>query len=356
MKRKLRVFGVTNHVGNQFEMLKLAKRGDLKFCYLENNVRRWSKYSSRPEPTTWLTPDQFEWVTHYETGKYDLAILHVDQQHTDPRIGKGQLYRQMNEVIKDIPKLVINHGTPMWDEFYTEDLVINGGIVHSPRGDIELTGMKKLIGDNPMVVNSYDAVDRWGWGYPLIHGMDKDEWYDLEKEPRVVLSLSPGGLDKYYNRSLITAIKSAVKEKSNIDVMHVNVNINFPEDNWEQYKRFIGSSLINISPYRDSPMPRSRTEAMLSGAVVLTSKYHGGSEIIEHGVDGFVVPDNPLSYANAIHELLNYNYREAVAIGQRGKAKAQRLFGIERYLDNLEHIIYTVANGEKLVWDGSKIW
>ena len=101
MTKKIRIFGVTNHVGNQYEMLKLAKRGDVSFSYLENNVRRWTKYSPRPEPTTWLSEDEFEWVTHYEPGKYDVAILHVDQQHTDPNIGKGQLYRQMNKLIQD---------------------------------------------------------------------------------------------------------------------------------------------------------------------------------------------------------------------------------------------------------------
>jgi glycosyltransferase involved in cell wall biosynthesis len=337
-------------------MLKLAKRGNVKFYYLENNVRRWSRYSSRPEPTTWLSPDEFEWVTHYEPGKYDLAILHVDQQHVDPRIGKGQLYRQLNQVIQDIPKIVLNHGTPMWDDYYTEDFVINGGEVHTPKGVVYLDGMKKLIGDNFMVVNSYEAVNRWGWGYPLIHGMDKDEWYDLPKEPRIVLSLSPGGLDKYYNRELITAIKGAARERSGIDIQHINVNIKFDEDNWEQYRRYIGSSLINISPYKDSPMPRSRTEAMLSGSVVLSSKYHGADEFIKHGVDGFIVPDNPLSYAEAIHQLINGNYRKALEIGQRGKIKAQALFGVERYLDDLEHIINEIHAGRKPEWDGKRIW
>lgn len=351
---RIHIFGCVNHLGNQYELLKLAKRGDVKFHYLENNVRRWSKYSSRPEPTTWLTSDEFEWVTHYEKGKYDLAILHVDQQHVDPRIGKGQLYRQLNEVIQDVPKIVINHGTPMWDDFYTEDLVINGGEVHTPRGIFPLDGMKKLVGDNFMVVNSYDSVDRWGWGYPLIHGIDPDEWYDLPKEPRVVLSLSPGGLDKYYNRELITAIKGAVHERTGLDVYHINVNINFEQDNWEQYKRFIGSSLINLSPYKDSPMPRSRTEAMMSGAVVLSSKYHGASEFIEHGVDGFIVPDNPLSYANAIHHLLNGSYRDALLVGQRAKIKAQKLFHVKRYLDDLDFIVKEVVAGRRPEWDGKK--
>jgi glycosyltransferase involved in cell wall biosynthesis len=353
---RLNIFGVVNHVGNQYEMLKLAKKYPVKFHYLENNVRRWSNQSARPEPTSWLTDDEFEWVQYYEPGKYDLAILHVDQQHTDPRIGKGWLYEDMNELIQDIPKMVINHGTPMWDDYYTEEYVINGGIVQTMKGPIKLKGMKEKLGDNFMIVNSYEAVERWGWGYPLIHGLDPDEWFDRKKEPRVVLSLSPGGLDKYYNRELVTAIKSAVHEKTGLDVFHVNVNVKFEADNWTQYREFIGSSLINLSPYKDSPMPRSRTEAMLSGACVLTSKYHGAADFIEHGVDGFVVPDNPLSYANAIHHLVNGSYRDAVAIGQRGKAKAKKLFNQNRYQADLYDLIGRVANGEKPVWDGSKIW
>jgi glycosyltransferase involved in cell wall biosynthesis len=356
MPERLKVFGVLNHLSHNYEMLKLAKKYPVKFCYFENNVRRWSRYSARPEPTTWLTNDEFEWVTHYEPGRYDVAILSVDQQHADPRIGKGWLYDDLNEIIQDIPKIVINHGTPMWDDYYTEDRIINGGEVYTPKGSVKLKGMKEKIGDNFMIVNSYESVQRWGWGYPLIHGLDPDEWFDLPKEPRVVLSLSPGGLDKYYNRELITAIKGAVHEKTGLDVMHIQVNVDFKQDNFWQYRQYIGRSLINISPYKDSPMPRSRTEAMLSGACILSSKYHGAADFIEHGVDGFIVPDNPLSYANAIHYLINGSYKEAVEIGQRAKLKAQKLFHIDRYHKELYNIITQVANGKKPAWDGKKIW
>lgn len=356
MQDRIKIFGAVNHLSHQYEMLKMAKKYPIKFHYLENNVRRWSKYSARPEPTTWLSKDEFEWVTYYEPGKYDLAILHVDQQHTDPRIGKGWLYNDLNDIIQDIPKIVVNHGTPMWDEYYTEDIVINGGEAQTMKGPVRIVGMKEKIGDNFMIVNSYEAVERWGWGYPIIHGLDKDEWFDLPKEPRVVLSLSPGGLDKYYNRTLITAIKSAVKERTGLDVMHIQVNIKFEEDNFNQYREFIGSSLISIVPFKDSPMPRSRTEAMLSGACVLTSRYHGAEDFIEHGVDGFIVPDNPLSYANAIYHLINGSYKDAVEIGQRAKAKAQKLFDIDRYHKDLNFVINEVLNGRKPEWKGDKIW
>jgi glycosyltransferase involved in cell wall biosynthesis len=352
--KKLRIFGHLNHAANQYEMLKLAKKYPVKFSYLESNVRRWDRFTPRPMPQTWLDEDQFEWVTHYEPGKYDVAILHVDQQHTDPHIGKGWVYRDLNEIIQDIPKIVINHGTPMWDEYYTEDLVINGGDVHTSKGLRKLIGMKEKIGDNFMVVNSYDAVERWGWGYPLIHGMDLSEWYDLPKEPRVVIALSPGGLDKYYNRSLLTAIKGAVKERSGIEVMHIQVN--YKAMDWLDYREYLGRSLLYINPTLDSPMPRSRTEAMLSGCCVLTSKYHGAEEFIEHGVSGFIVPDNPLSYAAAIDKLINNAFEGAVQIGQNGKAVAQKYFELDRYLDDLWHIVSEVVEGRKPKWDGKKIW
>lgn len=354
MTNKLRIFGHLNHLGHNYEMLKLAQKYDVKFSYLENNIRKWSRFAHRPEPSTWLNKDQFEWVTHYEPGKYDLAILHVDQQHTNPNIGKGWIYEDLNSIIQDVPKIVVNHGTPLWDDYYTEDLVINGGEAQTPKGPVRIKGMKEKIGDNFMIVNSYEAVERWGWGYPLIHGLDASMYMDLPKEPRVVVSLSPGGLDKYYNRGLLSAIKGAVKERSGLDVIHTNVNLKLVD--MQDYLELMGSSLIGIYPFKDSPMPRSRTEAMLSGQCVLTSKYHGAEDFIEHGVDGFIVPDNPLSYAEAIHSLINECYKDAVAMGQRGKAKATRLFDIDRYHEQVYNIFIQVANGKKPSWDGKKIW
>lgn len=354
MKDRIKIFTACNHAGNEYEVLKLTKKYPVKFCYLENNVRRWAKRGARPEPTEIYNNDEFEWVQYYEPGKYDLAILRVDQQHTDPNIGKGQLQRDLNSVIQDIPKIVVNHGTPMWDEFYTEDLVINGGELQTVKGPKKLEGMKQMVGDNFMIVNSYTAVKRWGWGYPLIHGMDADEWYDLPKEPRPIISLSPGGLDKYYNRSLLTHIKHQVREKSGMFVNQITVDLEARD--WDEYREFLGRSLIYVNPTFDSPMPRSRTEAMLSGCCVLTSKYHDADLFIEDGVNGFIVPDNPMSYAEAIHQLINYNYKESVEIGQRGRETAIKYFNAERFQKDLWFIINEIVNGRKPVWNGDTIY
>lgn len=354
----IKIFGVTNHVGNQHEMLKLAKKYPVKFSYLYNNVRRWSEYSARPEPSTVYKKSQFEWVTHYEPGKYDLAILHVDQQHIDPSIGKGKLYREMNSVIKDIPKIVINHGTPMWPEMYSEDLVINGGDVLDRKGKPKhLDGMRKLIGDNFMVVNSYAAVERWGWGYPLIHGMEADEWWDLPKEPRASISLSGGGLDAYYNRALLTQIKSLLREKTGLILQQSNVEYKMlSSDNWSDYRDFMGRSLIGVYMMKDSPMPRSRTEAMLSGQCVLSSRYHDADLFIKDGENGYILPDNPLSYVEMIEQLVNFNYKKAVELGQNAKETAKKYFNLERYLNDLYFIVSEIHQGRTPKWDGSKIY
>lgn len=346
----IRIFGVVNHLAHNYELLKLAQHYPIKFSYLLNNNRRWSRGSARPYPPDWLTKDQFEWVTEYEPGKYDLAILSVDQWHVDPDVGKGWIYRDLNEIIQDIPKIVINHGTPMSDS-YDEDMVINGGEVIDRKGNPKkLMGIKQKIGDNFMVVNSYTANKRWGWGYPIIHGLDPKEWWDLPKETRVVLPLSPGGGDKYYNRELITHIKSYVHEKCGMEVIHTNVNYD-PKD-WDDYRRLIGSSLISIAPYKDSPMPRSRTEAMLSGQCVLTSKYQDAHLFIEQGVNGFIIPDNPLSYAETIFQLINYGYKDAIEIGQRGKETALKYFKLERWMGDWWFVINEVLNGRRPEWDG----
>lgn len=345
----IKIFGVVNHVANQFEMLKLAEHYDVEFTYLENNVRRWSDKSARP------LPKYLKWATHYEPGKYDVAILHIDQQHADPAIGKGQLYRQMNEVIQDIPKIVINHGTPMWDEMFTEEIVINGGDMIDRKGKPKhIDGIKSIVGDNFMVVNSYHAANRWGWGFPLIHGMTPNEWWDLPKEPRAFVQLSPAGLDKYYNRQLLTAIKSYMNER--VGAMPIHIPVDYVPHDWDDQRDALGRALLYISQQFDSPMSRGRTEAMLSGCCVLSSRHDDVEMFIENGVNGFLIPDNPLSYAETAYQLLNFNYREAVEIGQRGKQTALKYFNTERYLKDLYYIVSEVAQGNKPVWDGKTIY
>ena len=332
-----KIFGVPWHIGHQQTLIN-ALKGEAEFYFLVNSVRHWPKWL-RP------IPDNVHFVAQYEPGVYDLAILHVDQQCIDYELGKARLTRDMDEVIQDIPKVFINHGSPMWPENQ-----------HGwDEGDL-IERMKLLVGDSPMVVNSHEAAKRWGWGRTIIHAMNPDEWWDLPKEPRVVASISPAGFDKYYNRRLLRAIKEELDEVHSIKLVHITVDweaqdvlfnkekTNSYDNLWDPYRDFLGRSLVYINCTLDSPMPRARSEAMLSGCCVLTSRYHDADTFIENGRNGFILPDNPRAYAQLVRELI-HNPNVAKQVGQAGKQTATELFSMERYKGQWLELLKEVTNG-----------
>src|SRR3990167_7189312 len=116
MTEPVKIVDCSWHGAHGFELLKFP---NTKWFYVSNNVRPdWSK-QVRGDP-----PKNLSWVPYYEPGKYDLAILHLDQASVcrDGRISKGKnmLTCDLNDEIQDIPKIIINHGTPYWPEI--EDL------------------------------------------------------------------------------------------------------------------------------------------------------------------------------------------------------------------------------------------
>lgn len=316
--QKLKVFGVPWHLGHQYELSKLP--------FLEWT---WLRQYRRDYSTSVRGDFMKNWVAYYEPGKYDLAVLHIDQQCLEPeiwRVGKGSVYRMLNEVITDIPKIVINHGTPYWPERFETSYIIDF--------------VKKAIGDNYMVVNSEQAARMWGWGKPIIHGLDRAEWWDMEKEPRAVTMISPGGLPKYYDRALFDAVQERLHEKN---ITLVQISVDWVAKDWDDYRKFLGKALVYFNPTRESPMPRSRTEAMLSGCCVVTTNNHDIGKYIINGYNGFLVPRSPERIANLIEWLIN-DYKTAVEVGQRGRETAIKEFDIARYQKNWEDHINFVIN------------
>lgn len=319
-EEKLRVLDVPWHLGHQYEMLKFPW---VKWSWLCQYKRQ---YSDMPRGNL---ESMFEWVPSYEKGKYDLAILHLDQNCIDPGVldrGKGSVYTQMNDAIRDIPKIVIMHGTPFAPETW-------------PNKQDIIDEVKRLVGDNYMIVNSHTAAKQWGWGKAIIHGMDPNEWYDLPKEPRVVTMISPAGMPAYYDRSLLEQVRNALAEH---DIQHCHITVDYSANNWTEYREFLGRSLLYFNPTRESPMPRSRTEAMLSGCCVITTPYQDADTFIVDGYNGFIIERNPTKIAELIEKLLD---RPDIAqkVGQQGKKTAQELFSWERYeKDWKEYMQYVI--------------
>jgi len=243
------------------------------------------------------------------------------------------LTKTVNDVIQDIPKIIIMHGTPYFPESFPNDII--------PENYQQLGYTKDQIGcsstlidrfrefskNNYVVCNSHQAQRQWGVGKTIWHGLDKEDWVDLPKEPRVVTMISPGGLDKYYDRVFLQAIREQLAER-NITHCHISVDVCFK--NFFDYREFLGRSLIYINQTRQSPMPRSRTEAMFSGCCVLTTPHQDADEFIEDGINGFIIKRDP-KYVVDLTETLLYDYKTAIRIGQEGKKTAHEKFDANRY-------------------------
>lgn len=335
IKKKLKVIGVPWHTAHQYELAKLPwiKEYDL----LINPYRSWAD-NYRP------MPENVKMVNHYKRGYYDFAILHVDQQciynpEKEDRISKGRLYLEADKMIDDIPKIVINHMTPFHDKYESPFVV---------------KWIRRIIGKNFMICNSYEAAKQWGFGKPVIHGFDSNDWWDLPKELRVVTTGSPRGMGKAYRRIFLTSVMRYLNE---MDVPFVWLNVKpYPSmKNFDEYREFIGRSLVYFNWTWQSPRPRARTEAMLSGCCIVTTPYHTwrGEEdpesYFEGGKNGFLtspqaeikpgVIDNPFYTAELLKKLVLDKPEETLKVGQQGKGFAQKVFSQENYWKQWEEVL-----------------
>lgn len=343
---KIRAIDSPWHLAHSWELLK---NPDVEWSYLLNTYRKW-EWTIRGA----YLQDIAKWVPYYESGKYDIAILHLDQSCINPRLGKSKLFREINKTITDIPKIIIMHGTPMYDG-YTEHQVLKGGEVKKNKSDqFEYwEGIEDLVGDSVMVVNSHRAKQRWGWGDVIWHGMTPGEWWDLPKEPRIITTISPAGMsDEYYGRRFLESVRSILAEEFGIKHQWINVDYiaeldckRYHKNAFDAYRDFIGRSLIYFNPTGDSPMPRARTEAMLSGACIVTTANHDEDQFIRSGENGFIVPKDAYGTANLLADLIYKYPKEAESIGEKGKATAQKEFHIDRFSSQWRELTERVIGG-----------
>jgi len=339
--KKIRIFNYPWHLAHQYELMKIP---DTEWTWLSQHRRQ---YSLMPRGD-FVKKFNVKYVPYYEKGKYDVALLHLDQQCLEDSlwaIGKGSVYREINSVIKDIPKIVIMHGTPFYPEKFDcditkENYIQKGFNKHQIGMSSQLIiEVKKIVGSNLVITNSKTAAKQWGIGTPIIHGLDKEEWLDLPKEPRVVTMISAGGLDKYYDRTFLETVKEELRERD-IQLCHITVDAFFR--NWEEYKNFLGRSLVYFNPTKESPMPRSRTEAMLSGCCVVTTPHQDASDFIEDGKNGFIVKRNPSMVADLIQKLI-FDYKNTLKVGQEGKKTALELFDGDRFRQDWRKLLEKVT-------------
>jgi hypothetical protein len=338
-KKKYQIFDTCWHVSHQSDMIH-ALKDDCDFHFCLNTKRQWSDSKiSGQRPI----PENLKFVTHYEPGKYDVAILHIDQQVMSAHHQKRMIYEQFNAIITDIPKIVINHGTPVYPDGYP--LAMRETMSPSQMQDDCIANVRSLMGNNIMVVNSHTSASEqeWGFGIPIVHGIDPEAWLDLPKEPRVFTALSSIGLDTYYNRQCLNDVSDILQNTYGYTLWHAKVNIS-TDTALEKYKDFLGRSLLYLDVSYRTPMNRARTEAFLSGCcVVQVAGAHDLGKWAKPGENIVLVANDPDEIAKVVVDFLENRYSEALKIGKNGKTMALNEFNPERYRQDWLKLIRQVT-------------
>ena len=341
MKKRIQIFDTCWDVHYQWNMIfSLKEVCDFYFCL--NTVKQWNS-------TQYPIPQNLKFVTHYEPHSYDVAILHIDEEIIGMDHQKRMMYEQFDEIITDIPKIVINHGIPVFPERFRK-----------PRRAIAETLMRKecirivkeLIKSNTMVVHSFTGASKleWGFGVPIIPGIDSNTYIDLPKEPRIYIDPPDFHYYSYYNYNCLLPVLNELSDKYGY---HTNILSADGQNNLliSNYKEYLGRSLLFLDTSYRMPLNNVRIEAMLSGCCVLQVEgAHDLERWAKPDKNIVLLPNDPKNIILKIINFLEEKYTEAIKIGIAGKETAMKEFSIEKFrnqwIEVLDFVINKKMNGQ----------
>lgn len=347
-KERLRVLSFRWHCGHQWELHHLPY--DFVLSHAMTSMC-WD-YRSRPlRNNVVIVPEE------KLDFKFDLALLHFDENVLSPERSKGVLNTnwgaQFVRYLKTLamPKITICHGTVprkgSWDLNYTGD-----------PWEIDKEARDRvvdLLGNTLVVCNSHAAQKEWGFRNSRVihHGFDANEYKSGKKKFNILAAADGFHLRPWYQGW--PYLKAAIDAGLGIDVLgkpsglpvnfvrvpepdgYGTINNRYAEKKFESYKRFLSQYRVYFSPTWFSPMPRTRMEAMLSGCCVVTTGYHDEPDWIKNGETGFVSND-PQELISILKSLVE-NPTKAEKIGSNGRDWASKHFTRESFLGAWRKIV-----------------
>ncbi|KAF1706190.1 class I SAM-dependent methyltransferase [Pseudoxanthomonas sacheonensis] len=350
-KRRLRVLTHRWHVPHQYELYKSGHDFTLLTGTGTGLCDHW-EWEKRPMPGNcrMLPYDKVD------PREFDVAILHFDENVLHPELCHGLVPMDWGNTLAwfldnvDLPKIAICHGTPQFAGQYDNDYALPdlGRMLESNR--IELVDRLR---DVFVVCNSHQARHEWGFenSQTIWHGLAPSEFnpgtHDLEV---LVMQYQAMKNRPHYNGLRIyEAISRLVGERIALECMRTpdpDMEFSVGAERWahakyQNYVRQIGRYPVYLNTSVRSPMPRSRTEAMLTGAVSVSLRNHDIDMFIKNGVNGF--------YGDSAEELAEQlNWLKSNEAGRRrmGRASlrtAREIFNQDRYLSEWSELLARIA-------------
>jgi len=256
----------------------------------------------------------------------------------------GRSFKWFAKNLKNVPKVAICHGTPPFEGQYaanTDEL-----FTFQPYEEERLR-LVELLADVEVVCNSYQAQLEWGFKKSRViwHGLDPQEIPPGSHHLDVVSHGVDFHRPHYRGAHMASRVISKLETKGITcnDHKHQGAKLlpishpSFASASFRAWIDHVGSHRVYLNTTLRSPMPRSRTEAMMSGTVPVAYLSHDVNCYIRNGVNGFYSKDEQELYDFTV--FMCKNEKAFKKVSEQARLTAMDVFNHDRFLADWSDLI-----------------
>lgn len=347
--KTLRILTYHWHTSYLYELFKLPHQFTM-VCGVGLPFNNNWGYETRPMPAN----ARFVHVNKLQLEDYDLAILPFDETVLAPELtngarpqGWGKCFTWM--LRQPLPKIALCHATP---PFYGQYDIDYQGLNCMQEMTEERLRIVAAIGDIKVICQTIQSKQEWGFRNAEViwHGFTPEEFTLRAHNAKGILTLGKMALQvhPYYNgyfihRDVVDRLPKQLRPQGIYTPKperRLQSNNCYAIDKFKNYKRLLQQYSIYLNPTLRSPMPFTRTEAMLCGLVPVTTSNQDAAKFIRHGFNGFL-GDTAEELAEACIFCLQHPV-EAYRIGMEARRTASDVLHSQRFLNDWQTVLQCI--------------
>jgi hypothetical protein len=342
------------HAAHQYELFKLGHNFTLVTNSGTSTCDQWD-YGQRPLPyNARLKP-----LHEIDIKDYDFAILPFDENVLEPELCNnilgldwGRSFLTMLAFTQSMPRAAICHGTPRrYGDFLKDNMPMpeNAEQIILPKRD----GFCALLKNIHVVCNSHQAKNEWQFHKSSViwHGFSPYEFPPGTHE-KACLTLPKRAFAErplYRGKTCLNRVLELLDGVCAVEYTappaphpgYMPETQEWAVAKFQNYTRYLGEFAVYLNPTVNSPMPRSREEAMMTGVIPVSLRNHDVDMFIQNGVNGFN-GDSAEELAEHIAWLVK-NEKQRKEISRNARLTAMDLFNVDRYLAGWSKLIASLT-------------